>query len=124
MSRLLNPVNDFGDRVEVYAAPDSKVDRYNNDLAAELIAWRSGDKTLLTGEPTAINRVLYSGVVRNITKRDEHTFKVSDPKLMASVRATEESLRNRDVQRELKQAEPQNRDDENMRPVNRDLPRP
>ncbi|WP_048782430.1 TraI/MobA(P) family conjugative relaxase [Pantoea vagans] len=117
-------VNDFGDRVEVYAAPDSKVDRYNNDLAAELIAWRSGDKTLLTGEPTAINRVLYSGVVRNITKRDEHTFKVSDPKLMASVRATEESLRNRDVQPELKQAEPQNRDDENLRPVNRDLPRP
>lgn len=116
-------VTDFGDRVEVYAAPDSQSDRYNNDLAAELTAWRSGDNTVLTGEQKAINRVLYSGVVRNITKHDGHVFKVSDPKQMASVQATEESLRNRDVKPELKQAEPQNRDDENVRPVNRDLPR-
>ncbi|SFF37584.1 Relaxase/Mobilisation nuclease domain-containing protein [Kosakonia radicincitans] len=116
-------VTDFGDRVEVYAAPDSQSDRYNNDLAAELTAWRSGDNTVLTGEQKAVNRVLYSGVVRNITKHDGHVFKVSDPKLMASVHATEESLRNSDVQPELKQAEPKSRDDETVRPVNRDLPR-
>lgn len=117
-------VTDFGDRVEVYAAPDSQSDRYNNDLAAELTAWRSGDNTVLSGEQRAVNRVLYSGVVRNITKQDGHVFKVSDPKLMASVYATEESLRRRGVKPELKQAEPQLRDDENVRPVNRDLPRP
>lgn len=117
-------VTDFGDRVEVYAAPDSKSDRFNNDLAAELTAWRSGDNTVLSGEQKAVNRVLYSGVVRNITKDNGRVFKVSDPKLMASVHATEESLRNRDVHQELKQAEPQHRDDENLRPVIRDLPRP
>lgn len=117
-------VTDFGDRVEVYAAPDSKSDRFNNDLAAELTAWRSGDSTVLSGEQKAVNRILYSGVVRNITKRDGRIFKVSDPKLMASVHATEESLRNRDVQPELRQAEPEQRDGENVRPVNRDLPRP
>lgn len=117
-------VTDFGDRVEVYAAPDNKSDRFNNDLAAVLTAWRSGDNTMLTGEQKAVNRVLYSGVVRNITKRDGHVFKVSDPKLMASVRATEESMRDQNVQPELKQAEPQNRDEQDLRPVNRDLPRP
>jgi len=117
-------VTDFGDRVEVYPAPDSKSDRYNNDLAAELTAWRSGDDTVLSGEQKAVNRVLYSGVVRNITKDNGRVFKVSDPKLMASVHATEESLRNRDVQPELKQAEPDYKDDENARPVNRDIPRP
>lgn len=117
-------VTDFGDRVEVYAAPDSKSDRFNNDLAAELTAWRSGDNTDLSGEQTAVNRVLYSGVVRNITKDNGRVFKVSDPKLMASVNATEESLRNRDVQPELKQAEPQSNNEEFVRPVTRDLPRP
>ncbi|ORM71474.1 mobilization protein [Pantoea wallisii] len=117
-------VTDFGDRVEVYAAPDSKSDRFNNDLAAELTAWRSGDATVLSGDQKAVNRVLYSGVVRNITKEDGRTFKVSDPEQMASIYATENSLRNRDVQPELKQAEPQQRDDENVRPVFRDLPRP
>lgn len=117
-------VTDFGDRVEIYPAPDSKSDRYNNDLAAELTAWRSGDHTMLTGEQKAVNRVLYSGVVRNITKHDGHEFKVSDQKLMASVLATEESLRNQNVQPQLKQAEPQYRDDEILRPDNKDLPRP
>lgn len=117
-------VTDYGDRVEVYPASDSQSDRYNNDLAAELTAWRNGDNTVLTGDPKAVNRVLYSGVVRNISKRDGHVFKVSDPKLMASVHATEESLRNSDVQPELKQAEPQNKDDEIVRPLNRDIPRP
>ncbi|MDI9265940.1 relaxase/mobilization nuclease domain-containing protein [Serratia sp. PF2-63] len=117
-------VTDFGDRVEVYPAPDSKSDRFNNDLAAELTAWRSGDNTILSGEQKAVNRVLYSGVVRNINKDNGRVFKVSDPKLMASVHATEESLRNRDVQPELKQAEPHHRYDENVRPVYRDLPRP
>ncbi|WP_168403391.1 TraI/MobA(P) family conjugative relaxase [Erwinia amylovora] len=117
-------VTDFGDRVEVYAALDSKSDRFNNDLAAELTAWRSGDNTVLSGEQKAVNRVLYSGVVRNITKRDGRAFKVSDPKLMASVHATEESLRNRDVKTELKQAEPRYRDDEIVRPVTRYLPLP
>lgn len=117
-------VTDFGDRVEVYAAPDSKSDRFNNDLAAELTAWRSGDNTVLSGEQKAVNRVLYSGVVRNITKDNGRVFKVSDPRQMASVHATEESLRNRDVQPELSQAEPQYRDDETARPVTRDLPRP
>lgn len=117
-------VNDFGDRIEVYAAADSQSDRFNNDLAAELTAWRSGESTVLTGEPTAINRVLYSGVVRNLTKRDEHSFKVSDEKLMASVRATEESLRQNGVQSELRQEETKHRDEENIRPMNNHLPRP
>lgn len=117
-------VTDFGDRVEIYPAPDSKSDRFNNDLAAELTAWRSGESTALTGEQKAVNRVLYSGVVRNITKRDGREFKVSDPKLMASVNATEDSLRNQNVQPELKQAEPQFKYDENVRISKRDLQRP
>ena len=117
-------VTDFGDRVEVYAAPDSISDRFNNDLAAELTARRSGDSTMLSGEPKAVNRVLYSGVVRNINNRDDRVFKVSDPKLMASVRATEQSLRNRDLQPEAKQTEAQYRDEETARPVIKDLPRP
>ncbi|NWC64009.1 TraI/MobA(P) family conjugative relaxase [Cedecea sp. P7760] len=117
-------VTDFGDRVEIYPAPDGKSDRYNNDLAAELTAWRSGDRTMLTGDQKAVNRVLYSGVVRNMTKHDGHVFKVSDPKLMASVHATEESLRNQNVQQELKLAEPQFRDEEDLRSVNREIPRP
>ena len=117
-------VTDFGDRVEVYAAPDAKADRFNNDLAAELTAWRSGDNTVVTGEQTAVNRVLYSGVVRNLNKSDGHSFKVSDRQQMANVRATEESLRQRDVQTELQQVEPRVRDDENLRPVNTYLPRP
>lgn len=117
-------VTDFGDRVEVYPAPDSKSDRFNNDLAAELTAWRSGDNTVLNGEPKAVNRVLYSGVVRNLNKDDGRVFKVSDPKMMASVYATEESLRNRGSKPELKECEPQLRDDEDLRPINKDLPRP
>lgn len=117
-------VTDFGDRVEVYAAPDSISDRFNNDLAAELTARRSGDSTMLSGEPKAVNRVLYSGVVRNINNRDDRVFKVSDPKLMASVRATEQSLRNRDLQPDAKQTDQQFRDEETVRPVKRDLPRP
>lgn len=117
-------VTDFGDRVEIYPAPDSKSDRFNNDLAAELTAWRSGESTALTGEQKAVNRVLYSGVVRNITKRDGREFKVSDPKLMAIVNATEDSLRNQNVQPELKQAEPQFKYDENVRISKRDLQRP
>lgn len=117
-------VTDFGDRVEVYAAPDSKSDRFNNDLAAELTAWRSGENTVLKGDQKAVNRILYSGVVRNMTKHDGHEFKVSDPQLMDSVHATEESLRKRDVQPALKHAEPQCAEEENLRPANRDLPRP
>lgn len=117
-------VTDFGDRVEVYAAPDSTSDRFNNDLAAELTAWRSGDNAVVRGEMTAVNRVLYSGVVRNLTKHDGRHFNVSDRQQMANVRATEESLRNREVRAELRQAEPQHRDDANMRPVKTDLPRP
>lgn len=117
-------VTDFGDRVEVYPASDSQSDRYNNDLAAELTAWRSGDSTTVTGEQKAVNRVLYSGVVRNITKDNGHVFTVSDPRQMASVYATEDSLRNRNVQPVLRQAEPRYMDDEDMRPVFRDLPRP
>ena len=117
-------VNDFGDRVEVYAAPDSISDRFNNDLAAELTARRSGDNTVLSGDPKAVNRVLYSGVIRNVNNRDDRIFKVSDSKQMASVHATEENIRNRSVHPEMKQAEPQFRDDENVHPVNRDLPRP
>ncbi|MBY4841294.1 TraI/MobA(P) family conjugative relaxase [Pantoea sp. DY-5] len=117
-------VTDFGDRVEVYPAPDTISDRFNNDLAAELTARRSGDNTVLSGEAKAVNRVLYSGVIRNVNNRDDRVFKVSDPELMARVLATEESIRNRSVQPEMKQAEPEFRDDENMRPVIRDLPRP
>lgn len=117
-------VTDFGGRVEVYAAPDSKADRFNNDLAAELTAWRSGDNTVVTGEQTAVNRVLYSGVIRNLNKHDGHIFAVSDRQQMASVRATEDNLRQRDVQTELSQAGPQYREEDKVRPVNRNLSRP
>lgn len=117
-------VTDFGDKIEVYAAPDSISDRFNNDLAAELTARRSGDSTTLSGEPNAVNRVLYSGVLRNIDNRDDRIFKVSDPELMARVRATEQSLRNRGSQQEVKQTEVQSRDEHTAHPVNRDLPRP
>jgi hypothetical protein len=117
-------VNDFGDRVEVYAAPDSISDRFNNDLAAELTARRSGDNTVLSGDPKAVNRVLHSGVIRNVNNRDDRIFKVSDSIQMARVHATEENIRNRGVAPEIKQAEPQFRDDENVYPVNKDLPRP
>lgn len=117
-------VTDFGDRVEVYAAPDSQSDRFNNDLAAELTAWRSGDNTVLTGEQTAVNRVLYSGVVRNLNKHDGHNFTVSDRQQMANVRATEDNLRQRDVQPEVRYSELQSRDDKDMRPDKRYLPRP
>ncbi|MEN4664563.1 TraI/MobA(P) family conjugative relaxase [Pantoea agglomerans] len=117
-------VTDFGDRVEVYAAPDSKSDRYNNDLAAELTAWRSGDSTTLSGEQKAVNRVLYSGVLRNLNKRDGKIFKVSDPEQMASVRSTEMSLSQSGAQPEQKQAQIQFSSDDELRPVNIDLPRP
>lgn len=117
-------VTDFGDRVEVYAAPDSKSDRYNNDLAAELTAWRSGDSTTLSGEQKAVNRVLYSGVLRNLNKRDGKIFKVSDPEQMASVRSTEMSLSQSGVQSEQKQIQVQFSNDDELRPVNKDLPRP
>lgn len=117
-------VTDFGDRVEVYAAPDSQADRFNNDLAAELTAWRSGDNAVLSGEQTAVNRVLYSGVVRNLSKHDGHSFTVSDRQQMANVRATEDNLRQHDVQNELRQAGPQYKEEDNVRPINRNLPRP
>lgn len=117
-------VTDFGDRVEVYAASDSKSDRFNNDLAAELAAWRSGSHVVVTGEPTAVNRVLYSGAVRNITKDDGKLFAVSDRQQMMNVRATEDSLRQREVPDGLRYAEPQTRDDDSARPVRPVLPRP
>jgi hypothetical protein len=117
-------VTDFGDRVEVYAASDSKSDRFNNDLAAELTAWRSGDNVVVTGEQTAVNRVLYSGAVRNITKHDGQPFTVSDRQQMINVRATEDSLRQREVPAGLHYAEPQARDDDSVRPVRPVLPRP
>lgn len=117
-------VTDFGDRVEVYAAPDSASDRFNNDLAAELTAWRNGDSVTLTGEQTAVNRVLYSGVLRNLNKRDGKDFSVSDPVQMASVRSTELSLSQSGVQSEQKHTEVRFSTDEESRPVNIDLPRP
>lgn len=117
-------VTDFGDRVEVYASPDATSDRYNNDLAAELTAWRDGEHTVMSGEPTAVNRVLYSGAVRNICKHDGHRFSVSDQQQMASVRATEEHLLQRDVQPEVRQMDPQSGVDENDRPLYRNLPKP
>jgi len=117
-------VTDFGDRVEVYAASDSTSDRYNNDLAAELTAWRSGDSVTLTGDQKAVNRVLYSGVLRNLNKRDGNTFSVSDPEQMASVRSTEMSLSQSGVQPEQNQTQIQFSNDDELRPVNKDLPRP
>ncbi|ELD2083744.1 relaxase/mobilization nuclease domain-containing protein [Enterobacter hormaechei] len=107
-------VTDFGDRVEVYAADDALADRYNNDLAAELTAWRSGERTVMSGEPTAVNRVLYAGAVRNISKQDGHRFSVSDQQQMANVRATEESLNQRIEQQEVRQIEPQSSADQNV----------
>lgn len=117
-------VTDFGDRVEIYSAPDSTSDRFNNDLAAELTSWRNGDSVTLTGEQRAVNRVLYSGVIRNLTKRDGKTFSVSDPEQMASVRSTEMSLSQSGMQPEQKQAQVQFSSDDELRPVNKDLPRP
>lgn len=117
-------VTDFGDRVEVYAATDTTTDRYNNELAAELTAWRSGDHTVMSGETTAVNRVLYSGAVRNITKQDGHRFSVSDRQQMASVHATEEHLSQRDAQPEVRQLEPQSIVDDNVRPHYRYVSKP
>lgn len=117
-------VTDFGDRVEVYAALDSKSDRFNNDLAAELTAWRSGDNTVVSGEHTAVNRVLYSGVIRNLNKSDGHSFNVSDKQQMARVRATEDDLRKREIMTELQEIEPQHRDENSIRSVKTDIPRP
>lgn len=116
-------VTDFGNRVEVYAAVDTIADRYNNELAAELTAWRSGDHTVMSGEPAAVKRVLYSGAVRNITKLDDHHFNVSDSQQMASVRATEVHLSHQDVHSEVRQMEPQSREDVTNSPLNRYLPR-
>ncbi|MBQ0956889.1 TraI/MobA(P) family conjugative relaxase [Serratia symbiotica] len=116
-------VTDFGDRVEVYAAPDSQADRFNNDLAAELTAWRSGDNAVVKGERTVANRVLYSGVIRNLTKHDGHVFTVSDRQQMAIVRATQDNLRNGEVKTDPRQAESAQRDDLNVR-SKRDFPRP
>ncbi|RBO11264.1 MULTISPECIES: TraI/MobA(P) family conjugative relaxase [Pantoea] len=117
-------VTDFGNRVEVYAAADAASDRHNNDLAAELIAWRSGENTVLQGDPAAVNRVLYAGAVRNVTKRDEHSFSVSDQQHMANVRATERHLSGQDVRAEASHTEYQSRMDDAVRPLPKDLPRP
>ena len=116
-------VTDFGDRVEVYAAPNHELDRHNNDLAAELTAWHHGENVEMTGEAKAINRVLYSGVIRNIYKNDGRRFEVGDPEHMVKVRATEESLRRRDEPNEQRRAEPDARNDENVHPFNRNTPR-
>lgn len=117
-------VTDFGERVEVYFARDKESDRFNNDLAAELTAWRSGENVAIKGEETAVNRVLYSGVVRNLSKDDGHRFEVSDSEQMASVRATEESLRNNELKTELRYTQADPSDEEDIRPMNRNLPRP
>ncbi|AVF38189.1 TraI/MobA(P) family conjugative relaxase [Rahnella sikkimica] len=116
-------VTDFGDRVEVYVSSDAKSDRFNNDLAAELTVWRSGDHAVVQGEPTAVNRVLYSGVVRNLNNDDGRHFKVSDSKQQASVIATEIHYRQSDVITEQHRIERQPRDDENNQPSIA-LPRP
>lgn len=117
-------VTDFGNRVEVYSAADAASDRHNNDLAAELIAWRSGENTVLQGDPAAVNRVLYAGAVRNVTKRDEHSFSVSDQQHMANVRATERHLSGQDIRAEASHTEYQSRMDDAVRPLPKDLPRP
>lgn len=116
-------VTDFGDRVEVYAAPDSNAERFNNDLAAELTAWRSGDQAVVRGEPTAVNRVLYSGVVRNLNSNDERRFEVSDRQQQANVHATEVHYRNQNIATEWHSVEQQQRDDERIQPST-NLPRP
>jgi len=115
-------VSDFGDRVEVYAATDSTSDRLNNDLAAELTVWRSGDKAVVHGEGTAVNRVLYSGVVRNLNNDDGRQFGISDPLQQANVRTTESHYRQNNIEPEQHRAEYQ-QDDENIR-IFKDLPRP
>lgn len=89
----LPAVTDFGDRVEVYPASDEKADRFNNDLAAALTAWRSGDEVVVVGEPTAVNRVLYSGVMHNLHEVSAPRFAVTDRQQQANVRATEQYYR-------------------------------
>lgn len=116
-------VADFGDRVEIFASLDAKSDRFNNDLVAALTAWRSGDHAVVQGEPTAVNRVLYSGVVHNLNNDDSHIFKVSDSKQQASVIATENHNRQSDVVIEQHRIERHPRDDENSQP-SIVLPRP
>ncbi|WP_232051288.1 hypothetical protein [Serratia symbiotica] len=77
----------------------------------------------MKGERTAANRVLYSGVIRNLTKHDGHVFTVSDRQQMAIVRATQDNLRNGEVKTDPRQAESAQRDDLNVR-SKRDFPRP
>lgn len=104
-------VTDFGDRVEVYASSDAKSDRFNNDLAAALTAWRSGDHAVVQGEPKAVNRVLYSGVIHNLNNNDGHIFKVSDSTQQANVAATENHHRQSNIP-----TDQQLRENENIRP--------
>jgi len=117
-------VTDFGNRVEVYAASDEVSDRHNNDLAAELVAWRSGENTVLQGEPAAVNRVLYAGAVRNVTKRDEHYFRVSDQQHMANLHATERHISGQEVRAETINIEHKSTMDDAIRSLHKDLPRP
>lgn len=116
-------VTDFGDRVEVYSSADTKSDRLNNDLAAELTAWRSGDHAVVHGEATAVNRVLYSGVIRNLNNDDGHYFKVSDSKQQASVVATENHYRQSSEVPERQRDQQLLRDDEIIQ-LSKDIPRP
>ncbi|MBU9819689.1 relaxase/mobilization nuclease domain-containing protein [Rahnella sp. BCC 1045] len=121
-------VTDFGDRVEVYAAPDDKSDRFNNDLAAALTAWRSGEHAVVRGEPTAVNRILYSGVVRNLNSDDGHRFKVTDSQQQASVIATENHYRQNNAPAQRDRVEEQRYDNQRQedapKPAFKDLPRP
>lgn len=116
-------VTDFGGRVEVYPSNDMASDRFNNDLAAELTAWRSGDNAVVQGEQTAVNRVLYSGAIRNINSDNDHYFKVSDSKQQANVTATEMHYRQQGDVQERKDVNQQLRDAEDIR-VSKDIPRP
>lgn len=115
-------VTDFGDRVEVYASSDSKSDRFNNDLAATLTAWRSGDHAVVLGEPTAVNRVLYSGVVHNLHNDEGRYFKVSDSKQQSSVEATENHYRESNEIPEVPRIVQPNHDDGRVR-QKKDIPR-
>lgn len=119
-------VTDFGNRVEVYTSSDARSERFNNDLAVALTAWRSEGAQFVKGNADAVRRVLYSGAMHNLQDNDGRRFTVRDSQQQKSVSVTE-SFQRKQGQAvgqpavQIEQARPQN--DEIIRPDGK-LPRP
>ncbi|KTS26239.1 TraI/MobA(P) family conjugative relaxase [Pantoea stewartii] len=119
-------VTDFGNRVEVYTSSDARSERFNNDLAAALTAWRSEGAQFVKGNADAVRRVLYSGSMHNLQDNDGRRFTVRDSQQQKSVSVTESFQRKQGQALgqpavQIEQARPQN--DEIIRPDGK-LPRP